>query len=167
MRRQPHLRQALAIRPGHGRQLSPPERGAPANLVRSESCELVLFHGRLLFMKRAPHIAVFLAVIYLLLSFNAYACLLPMSGGAVMEKGSDCAKPQEQPAGRLCDAFKSLGVQTVPPFQPLPDTHAQGLAHDLAATSILQPIASLHSTVFSGPPLIRIDILDLTSLLRI
>ena len=84
-----------------------------------------------------------------------------------MEKGSDCAMPQEQPAGRLCDAFKSLGVQTVPPFQPLPDTHAQGLAHDLAATSILQPIASLHSTVFSGPPLIRIDILDLTSLLRI
>ena len=54
-----------------------------------------------------------LAVVYLLLSFNAYACLLPMSGGAVMEQGSDCAKPQEQPAGRLCDAFKSLGVQTI------------------------------------------------------
>ena len=121
----------------------------------------------LLAMKRAPHIAVFLAVVYLLLSFNAYACLLPMSSGAVMEQGSDCAKPQEQPARQLCDAFKTLGVQTVPPFQPLPDTHAQGLAHDLTATSILHPITSLHRTVFSGPPLIRIDILDLTSLLRI
>ncbi len=121
----------------------------------------------LLTMKLATHIAVFLVVVYLLLSFNAYACLLPMSGGAVMEQGSDCAKPQEQPARQLCDAFKTIGVQTVPPFQPLPDTHAQGLAHDLAVASILQPIASLHCTVFSGPLLIRIDILDLTSTLRI
>jgi len=118
-------------------------------------------------MKRAPHIAVMLAVLYVLLSFNAYACLLPMAGGAMMEKGSDCAKPQEQPAGRLCDAFKTLGVQTILPFQPVPDTHAQGWAHDLVVASILQPIASLHRTVFSGPPLIRIDVLDLTSILRI
>jgi hypothetical protein len=121
----------------------------------------------LLAMKRVPHIAVALAVVYLLLSFNAYACLLPMSGGAVMEQGSDCAKPQEQPARQLCDAFKTLGVQTVPPFQPVPDTHAQGLAHDLAVASFLQPIVSFHCSVFSGPPLIRIDILDLTSILRI
>src|SRR3989442_6749235 len=118
-------------------------------------------------MKRAPHIAVALAVVYFLLAFTEYACLLPMSGGAVMEQSSDGAKPQEQPAGRLCDAFKSLGVQTVPPFQPLPDTHAQGWAHDLTSTSILQPIASLHRSVFNGPPLIRIDVLDLTSILRI
>jgi hypothetical protein len=118
-------------------------------------------------MKRTPHIAVTLAVVYLLLSFNAYACLLPISGGAVMEQGSDCAKPQEQPARQLCDAFKTLSIQTVPPFQPVSDTHAQGWAHDLTSTSILQPIASLHRSVFNGPPLIRIDILDLTSLLRI
>jgi len=121
----------------------------------------------LLAMKRAPHIAIALAVVYLLLSFNAYACLLPMSGGAVMEKGSDCAKPDEQPARQLCDAFKSFGVQPVPPLQPLPDTHAQGLVHDLTSTSILQPMASLHRTVFGGPPLIRVDILNLTSILRI
>ena len=118
-------------------------------------------------MERAPLIAVALAVVYFLLALNAYACLLPMAVGVVMEKGSDCAKPQEQPAGRLCDAFKSLGVQTIFPFQPVPDTHAQGWAHDLTSTSILQPIASLHRTVFSGPPLIRIDILDLTSILRL
>ena len=121
----------------------------------------------LLAMKRVPHIAVALAVVYILLSFNAYACLLPMSGGAMIEQGSDCAMPEEQPARQQCDAFKTLGVQTVPPFQPLPDTHAQGWAHDLTSTSILQPIASLHRTVFSGPPLIRIDVLDLTSFLRL
>ena len=124
-------------------------------------------YSMLLAMKRAPHIAVTLAVVYLLLSFNAYACLLPMAVVAVMEQGSDCAKPQEQPARQQCDAFKTLGVQTVPPFQPMPDTLAQGWAHDVTSTSILQPIASLHRTVFDGPPLIRIDILDLTSILRI
>ncbi|TLY34343.1 MAG: hypothetical protein E6K57_01215 [Nitrospirae bacterium] len=118
-------------------------------------------------MKRAPHIAVFLAVVYLLLSFNAYACLLPMSGGAMIEQGSDCAMPEEQPARQQCDAFKSLGVQTILPFQPVPDTYAQGWAHDLAVDLILRPIASLHRSVFNGPPLIRIDVLDLTSILRI
>lgn len=123
--------------------------------------------GSLLAMKRGPHIAVTLAVVYLLLSFNAYACLLPMAGGAVMEQGSDCAKPQEKPARQLCDAFKTLSVQTVPPFHPVPDTYDQALAHDLTSTTILQPIVSLHRTVFGGPPLIRIDILNLTSILRI
>ena len=118
-------------------------------------------------MKRAPLIAVALAAVYFLLALNAYACLLPMAVGVVMEKGSDCAKPQEQPARQQCDAFKTIGVQTVPPFQPMPDTHAQGWAHDLTSTSILQPIASLHRTVFGGPPLIRVDILDLTSILRL
>src|SRR2546426_11821969 len=104
-------------------------------------------------MKRAQLIAVALAVVYLLLSFNAYACLLPMAVGVVMEQGSDCAKPQEQPARQQCDAFKTIGAQTVPPFQPMPDTHAQGLAHDLTSPSILQPIFSLHRTVFGRPPL--------------
>src|SRR5438445_8849393 len=73
----------------------------------------------LLAMKRAPFIAATLTVVYLLLSFNAYACLLPMAVGAVMEQGSDCAKPQEQPARQQCDAFKTISVQTVPPFQPM------------------------------------------------
>jgi len=121
----------------------------------------------LLAMKRAPFIAATLTVVYLLLSFNAYACLLPMAVGAVMEQGSDCAKPQEQPARQQCDAFKTISVQTVPPFQPMPDTLAQGWAHDVTSTSILQPIASVHRTVFGGPPLIRVDFLDLTSILRI
>src|SRR2546422_1594894 len=121
----------------------------------------------LLPMKRAPLIAVVLAVVYFLLALNASACLLPRAGGAGMEQGSDCAKPDDQPARQLCDAFKSFGVHPAPPFQPMPDTLAQGWAHDVTSTSILQPIASVHRTVFGGPPLIRVDFLDLTSILRI
>ena len=123
--------------------------------------------GSLSTMKRAQYIAVVLAVVYLLLAFNAYACLLPMSGDVVMEQGSDCAVPDKQPVRQLCDAFKSFGVQTVLPFQSVPDTHAQGLAYDLSSISILQPLVSPNRIVFGGPPLIRIAILDLTSLLRI
>src|SRR5437667_11829881 len=121
----------------------------------------------LLAMKRAPLIAVALAVVYFLLALNAYACLLPMAVGVVMEQGSDCAKPQEQPARQQCDAFKTISVQTVPPFQPMPDTLAQGWAHDVTSTSILQPIASVHRTVSGGPPLIRVESLALTSILHI
>jgi hypothetical protein len=118
-------------------------------------------------MKRAPHIAVTMVVIYFLLAFNAYACLIPLYGGIQVATGSACTTPQEQPARQQCDAFKTLGVQTVPPFQPLSDAHFQSLAHDLTSTLILQHIASLHRSVFNVPPLIGIDVLDLTSILRI
>src|SRR3989442_12936003 len=84
-------------------------------------------------MKRAQLIAVALAVVYFLLAFNAYACLLPMAVGVGMEQGSDCAKPQEQPARQQCEAYKSLGVQT--------------------ASSALQAIAfSAHAIVAAVPP---------------
>ena len=123
--------------------------------------------GSLSTMNRTPLIAVTLAVVYFLLAFNAYACLVPVYGVVQAAADSECAMPQEQPVRQLCDAFKSFGVQTVPPFQPVPDTHVQGLAYDLSSISILQPIVSPNRIVFGGPPLIRIDILDLTSLLRI
>ena len=118
-------------------------------------------------MKRVPLIAVTLTVVYLLLSFNAFACLIPVYGTMEVTKGSNCAMPDEQPVRQLCDAFKSFGVQTVLPFQPVPDIHVQGLAHDRSSISILQPLVSPNRIVFGGPPLIRIAILDLTSLLRI
>src|SRR3989442_15716793 len=86
-------------------------------------CIIKLSRGNLTFMKRAPLIAVALAVVYFLLALNAYACLLPIAVGVVMEQGSDFAKPVEKPARPLCYAFKPFGVQPLPPFHPLPDTH--------------------------------------------
>ena len=58
----------------------------------------------------------FLALLLLLLllgfSFNAYACLVPLYGGAGAAKGSDCSAPGEQSARQFCDTFKTLGVHT-------------------------------------------------------
>ena len=65
---------------------------------------------------RSPHSRSFLAVtivVFLLaFSFNAYACLLPLSGTTDASMANGCSTPEEQSARQLCDAFKTLGVVT-------------------------------------------------------
>ena len=55
-----------------------------------------------------------LILLFFALSFNAYACLFPISGmsSTSMEKG--CPDTQEQPTRQICDGFKSLGIQAPP-----------------------------------------------------
>ena len=118
-------------------------------------------------MKRASLIAVTLAAIYFLLSFNAYACLVPVYGGMEMAKGSDCAAPEKQPASQLCDAYKTIGVQTMSPVQPLPDSLIHAVADDLLAVTILVPTVVLHHDSSVGFSLLGRDPLSLTSILRI
>jgi len=45
------------------------------------------------------------------LSFNAYACLLPASPPTAPAMGS-CETPDEQPVFQVCDVFKTLGVHS-------------------------------------------------------
>ena len=47
-----------------------------------------------------------LVVLFFVLSFNAYACLLPMNGATA---GMGCSTSDEQ---QYCDAFKTLSVQS-------------------------------------------------------
>ena len=53
-----------------------------------------------------------LVVLFLALSFNAYACLLPVNGVTPAAMANGCATPDEQPVSQYCDAFKTLGVQS-------------------------------------------------------
>lgn len=119
------------------------------------------------FMKRAPFIACALVAVYFLLAFNAYACLIPLYGGIQVTQGSDCSKPDEQPARQHCDAFKTLGVRTVSPVQPLPDSLSHVVGGDLLAITILNPTGSLHHDFSVGSPLLERDTLTLISILRI
>ncbi|MDT7040786.1 hypothetical protein [Candidatus Nitronereus thalassa] len=57
---------------------------------------------------------VFLVGLFLSLSFNAYACLVPIYGGMKVSHGSDCTTPGEEPASQFCQGFKSLAVQSGP-----------------------------------------------------
>lgn len=118
-------------------------------------------------MKRAPLIAVTLAVVYLLLSFNAFACLLPLYSNVPVAKGTDCAMPQEQPVRDACDAFKALGVQTLSSVQPLPDSLIHAVADGLPAITIFGPTVVLRHDFSGNPPFLDRDPLSLTSILRI
>lgn len=118
-------------------------------------------------MKRAPHIAVFLAVVYFLLAFNAYACLLPLYGGVEVAKSGDCAMPKEPPVRDACDAFKAIGVQNLSSAQPLFDCHSQVVAGEQVSVSLLTSV-QIRRYDFSGRlPFLDRDPLSLTSILRI
>ncbi len=67
----------------------------------------------MIFMRSVPKfLALFLIGLFLSLSFNAYACLVPIYGGMKVSQGSDCATPNEKSASQFCDGFKSLAVQS-------------------------------------------------------
>jgi len=55
-----------------------------------------------------PRIASFLVLLLLVLTFNAYACVLPLQP----ESSMDCSSATEQPARNTCDAFLELGPQS-------------------------------------------------------
>jgi hypothetical protein len=58
-----------------------------------------------------------LASLLFVLTFNAYACLLPLQA----QSGMDCSSTTEQPVRRICDAFTELGPQSQTSFaQELP-----------------------------------------------
>ena len=53
-----------------------------------------------------------LFVLFIALSFNAYACLLPVNGVTAAGMGNGCSTPDEQPVNQYCAAFKTLDVQS-------------------------------------------------------
>lgn len=57
-------------------------------------------------------LAATIIVFLLVFSFNAYACLLPLSGTTDASMANGCSTPGEQPPRQLCDAFKTLGVES-------------------------------------------------------
>ena len=62
-------------------------------------------------------IATFLVLLLLILTFNAYACLLPLQPQSEV----DCSSATEQPVRQTCDAFLQLGPQSLDSFsQELP-----------------------------------------------
>lgn len=62
-------------------------------------------------------ICTFLALLLLILTFNAYACVLPLPPQSAM----DCSSATEQPVRQTCDAFLDLGPQSHASFsQELP-----------------------------------------------
>lgn len=108
-----------------------------------------------------------LAVLLFLFSVNAYACLVPVYGGAHAMEGSGCMQPGEEPAKQFCDHFKTLTVQSTQDVDPVsgPDL-AAGWELTVPATVLAegaQPVSLTSINPHAPPP----DILICISVFRI
>lgn len=117
---------------------------------------------------RAPSVlAGILVVFFFVLSFNAYACLLPVSGVAASAMGDGCSSPDEQPIYQFCDTFKTLGMQSADRLHLNSDCQVL-CPEDTASLALLAILTSFnnrlsdHPTI--GPPQ---DLLLKISVLRI
>ena len=108
-----------------------------------------------------------LIVLFFALSFNAYACLVPVNGVTTTPMGNGCSTPDEQPVSQYCDAFKTLGVQSADKL-PLNSDCQTICSKDTASLALLvirtsdSSRLSDHPTI--GPPQ---DLLLKISVLRI
>jgi hypothetical protein len=112
-------------------------------------------------------LAISLALIYLALSFNAYACLLPLYGVAEAANDSDCAMPTTPPVRDGCDAFKAISVQAPPAAQPLPASVSHVFVGDLGSVPVQASLPIRQYDRSGSPPYLQRDLLSLTSILRI
>ena len=91
-----------------------------------------------------------LVVLFFALSFNAYACLLPVNGVTVAAMDSGCSTPDEQPVYQFCDAFKTLGVQSADKL-PLNSDYLALCPEDTASLALLAIHASSSSRLSDHP----------------
>jgi membrane-bound inhibitor of C-type lysozyme len=109
-----------------------------------------------------------LVVLFFALSFNAYACLLPVNGVTAAPMDAGCSTPDEQPVSQYyCDAFKTLSVQSADKLQLNSDF--QTICSQDTATLALRIIQSSSGSRVSDHPTVRLpqDLLLKISVLRI
>jgi len=117
---------------------------------------------------RSPSVlACGLVVLFFALSFNAYACLLPVNGVTAGAMGNGCSTPDEQPVSQYCDAFKTLGVQSADKLSLNSDCQAL-CPEDTASLALLVNLTS-NSSRLSDHPTVGLpkDLLLKISVLRI
>ena len=108
-----------------------------------------------------------LVVLFFTLSFNAYACLLPVNGVTAGAMGNGCATPDEQPVSQYCDAFTTLGVQSADTRHI--DNDSQTICSEDTASLALLVIHTSPSSRLSDHPTVAPprDLLLKISVLRI
>jgi hypothetical protein len=117
---------------------------------------------------RSPSVlACTLVVLFFALSFNAYACLLPVNGVTAGAMGNGCSTPDEQPVSQFCDAFKTIGVQSADTLHLTSD--CQTICSEDTASLALLGIHTSPSSRLSDHPTVAPpqDLLLKISVLRI
>jgi hypothetical protein len=85
-------------------------------------------------------LSVFLASLLIVLTFNAYACILPLQAATDV----DCTSGTEEPVRGTCDAFLEIGPHSQPSF------------HDAVTTVHLACASSTPLFPDTGVPLVRL-----------
>lgn len=123
-------------------------------------------------MRVHPHrfrsvLACALVVLFFALSFNAYACLLPVNGTTAATMDNGCSTPDEQPVYQFCDAFKTLGVQSADKLHLTSD--CQTICSEDTASLALRVLLTSNSSCVSDHPFVGLpqDLLLKISVLRI
>ena len=106
-----------------------------------------------------PLLVTLLVLLLQAFSFNAYACLLPVSPTTESSDMRDCPSSQEQAPRQVCDTFKTMGVPTFPELNPAFDSQA------LCPDGVLSVSLSLQSPTLTRsladhpvvPPQILVD----------
>jgi hypothetical protein len=108
-----------------------------------------------------------LVLLFLLLSFNAYACVLPLFGLPQAMMSDGCTAPQEQPVRQFCDTFTTLGLHAARGFQVTVYAQVISQLGTVAVTSLMSP--SLWTPWTPGHPAQRLpqNVLVRTTVLRI
>ncbi len=108
-----------------------------------------------------------LIVLFFALSFNAYACLLPVNGVTPAAMANGCATPDKQPVSQYCDVFKTLGVQSADKLSVNSDCQAL-CPEDTASLARLVSLTA-HNSRLSDHPTVGLpkDLLLKISVLRI
>ena len=101
-------------------------------------------------------LAVTIVVFLLAFSFNAYACVLPLSGTTDASMANGCSTPDEQSAWQLCDAFKTLGIESSTQLSLWHMDHHWSADYIVPAIPTVRPrlvrISSLYRTLESSSP---------------
>ena len=97
-----------------------------------------------------PPLTVFLVLLFFALSFNAYACLLPVNGIIAGAMGDGCSTPDEQPVSQFCDTFKTLGVQAADKL-PLNSDYQALCPGDTASLALLVILTSYNNRLSDHP----------------
>jgi len=89
-----------------------------------------------------------LVVLLLLLTFNAYACVLPLPSSSVqMHCSSDADEPVRQTVRQTCDAFLELG-----PHAQFSSTHHDNTFNLETVVPVQLPDTSVFVSVPTPPP---------------
>jgi hypothetical protein len=99
-------------------------------------------------------------------SFNAYACLLPMSPTTESGDMRNCPTSQEQAPRQLCDTFTTMGVSTSAALNPAVDSHTL-CPEDAFSVAPAVPLPSLIRSLADHPAVPPQEVLVDTIVLRL